>query len=327
LSAEDGLADTIRPRLDSLGADCARIFAHAEPLAISLPDDLDILDQMLGDHRPRLVVIDPIVAFLGPHTDLYRANEVRSILAPLARLAERHDCALVAVRHLNKVKAGRSIYAGQGSIDFTAAARSVLLAGSAADDPRHRALVHIKSNLSPLGPARGYALDAGAFTWTGKSSLSATDLLAAESKSEERGASDEARAFLRAALLTGPRLAKDVFAEARAEGISDRTLKRAKQKEQITTTHQGYGATGTWLWTLPPPPQRGPTPKGGHTQTWPPLEEQPPEPLLEPQPAADSTTPLLLITGAQPTALAPSGPVSPEPPTNDDEAEDEDLLA
>jgi plasmid stability protein len=188
---------------------------------------------------------------LGPRTDLYRANEVRSILSPLARLAERHDCALLAVRHLNKVKAGRSIYAGQGSIDFTAAARSVLLAGSAADDPRHRALVHIKSNLAALGPARGYRLEAGAFAWAGTSSLCAADLLAAESKGEDRSAEQEARDFLRVALLPGPRLAKEVFADAKDAGIAVRTLKRAKQKEQVSVVRQGFGLGGAWLWSLP----------------------------------------------------------------------------
>lgn len=92
------------------------------------------------------------LAFLGAKTDIYRPNEVRSVLAPLLRLAQRHACALLILRHITKARASRSIYAGQGSIDFIAAARSVILAGSGRDDPTRHALVHIKSNLAATGP-------------------------------------------------------------------------------------------------------------------------------------------------------------------------------
>src|SRR5579864_7045566 len=99
-----------------------------------------------------LVVIDSVMSFVGARTDVYRANEVRAVLAPLAKLADRFRCVVVAVRHITKSKGGRAIYAGQGSIDFTATARSVLLAGSSAQDPGEHALLHIKS---VLGPAIG----------------------------------------------------------------------------------------------------------------------------------------------------------------------------
>jgi putative DNA primase/helicase len=140
----------------------------------------------------------------GASTDLYRANEVRSILAPLAALAERHACAFLAVRHLNKAKPGRSIYPGQGSIDFTAAARSMLLAGSAPDDPPPpRSRPHQieprrpRSRLRLPPRSRRLCLDR-------PSRLTAADLLAAESRAEDLGAEDEACAFLREALRDGP---------------------------------------------------------------------------------------------------------------------------
>src|SRR5262249_12584392 len=133
LTAEDGLPDTLRPRLEALGADCAAVFAGDRPLALDVEADLTILGEVLRDVRPGLLVVDPLVAFLGRATDIYRANEVRSVVAPLVKMVEEHRCALLAVRHLNKAKLGRTLYAGQGSIDFTAAARSVLLAGSSAE--------------------------------------------------------------------------------------------------------------------------------------------------------------------------------------------------
>jgi hypothetical protein len=155
-----------------------------------------------------LVVIDPIVAYVGGGTDTYRANEVRSIIGPLAGFAERFDCAVIAVRHLSKAKGGRSIYAGHGSIDFTATARSVLLAGSAADDPDRRAVIHIKCNVAPLGVPLGYAIVDGCFRWTGASTLTAGDLLASEVRDGDLSAEDEAAAFLRVALADGPRNSK-----------------------------------------------------------------------------------------------------------------------
>jgi hypothetical protein len=190
LTAEDGLHDTLRPRLESLGADCGAVFACDQPLALDLDSGLATLAQALAAFAPRLVVVDPLVAFLGRATDIYRANEVRSVLAPLVKLVERHGCALLAGRHLNKAKLGRTLYAGQGSIDFTAAARSVLLAGSAAEDAD--ALIHIKSNLAPHGSALAYHL-LPAFLWQGPSRLTANDLLAAAAPADEASAEDDAR--------------------------------------------------------------------------------------------------------------------------------------
>jgi putative DNA primase/helicase len=251
LTAEDGLPDTLRPRLESLGADCGAVFACDQPLALDLDTGLATLAQALAAFAPRLVVVDPLVAFLGRATDIYRANEVRSVLAPLVKLVEHHGCALLAVRHLNKAKLGRTLYAGQGSIDFTAAARSVLLAGSAAEDADAHALIHIKSNLAPHGPALAYHL-LPAFLWEGPSRLTANDLLAAAAPADEASAEDDARTFLRSTLAgPDPLPARLVLNAARDAGISQRTLKRAKRKEGVRTTRRGFGAGSTWLWSLP----------------------------------------------------------------------------
>jgi hypothetical protein len=271
LTAEDGLADTLRPRFESLGGDCDAALTFDQPLSLVIEDDLAALAEALAENQPRLVVIDPLVAFLGHSTDLYRANEVRSLLAPLIRLAERHGCALLAVRHLNKAKLGRAIYAGQGSIDFTAAARSVLLAGSSADDGAAHALVHIKSNLAAQGPTLAYRL-APAFAWEGHSRLTADDLLAAAAPADEASAEEEACNFLRTTLARGETLpARLVITLARDAGISQRTLKRAKRTQGVRTVRRGFGAGSSWFWSLPEGAEEGQ--KGaeeGHTETWPP---------------------------------------------------------
>jgi hypothetical protein len=253
LTAEDGIADTLRPRVEALGGDCAAVFTcdQDQPLSLAGAAGLAAFGAALAALAPRLVVIDPLVAFLGGATDIYRANEVRAVLAPLVKLAERWSCALLAIRHLNKAKLGRTIYAGQGSIDFTAAARSVLLAGSAAEDAGAHALVHLKSNLAPQGPTLGYRL-LPAFAWGGTSRLTAGDLLASAAPADEANAEDDARTFLRTT-LGGPEPlpARLVLNAARDAGISQRTLKRAKRREGVRTTRRGFGAGSTWLWSLP----------------------------------------------------------------------------
>jgi hypothetical protein len=253
---EDEIDAILRPRLDALGADPAAIHArdtvNHDFLDLSTPADIAKLDDMVLAFRPRLLVIDPIQAFLG-RTDLYRPNEVRAALASLLRLAHRRRLALLVLRHITKARTARSLYAGQGSIDFAAAARSVLLAGATPDNPDLHALIHIKSNLSVPGPSLAYRLDP-AFIWQGPTPLSADDLLAPVAPPEDLSAEDEARAFLRA-LLAGPDPlpARLVLAAARDAAIAPRTLRRAKTKERVRVLRRGFGPGSTWLWALSEP--------------------------------------------------------------------------
>lgn len=128
-----------------------------------------------------------LFAFTGGKVDIHRANECRAISAPLAAIAERQGCALLAVRHLDKSRGGgHALNAGIGSIDFTAAARSMRLVGRDPDDEQKRAVGHIKHNLTPPGEAIGYKLEGGQFFWTGASDLTAERSLALPSDEEER---------------------------------------------------------------------------------------------------------------------------------------------
>ena len=251
-SAEDGLGDTIRPRLDAMGANVQNI--HAIDGALSLDGNgFVLLERHLGRVRPALLIIDPLVAYLGAGVDIHRANEARAVMSQLARLAEKFDAAIIAVRHLTKGGMSKAIYRGIGSIDFTAACRSVLLAGCDSENPQNRALVPIKSNLAPFGPSIGYELRDGGFYWTGESSLTADRILAAES-GENNSPLNGALSFLKNELADGALPAKDVYRDAEGIGISKRTLARAKAQLGIVSQQSHEGGKrggGGWVWSLP----------------------------------------------------------------------------
>lgn len=252
-TAEDGLGDTLRPRLETLRADLLNVHANQAPLDLSSEDDRHAVEELLREHRPALVVFDPITAYVGLRTDTHRANQVRSILAPLAQVAERQGCAILVVRHLAKGKRGRAIYKGQGSIDFTAAARSVLLAGSSATNRDDRALIHVKSNLAAKAPALGYRVFGKAgrsrFEWTGESALTQFDLIGDEKGPGAGGRIEEGREFLRQMLADGPLPVKEVRKLAKAAGIAFRTLEEAKTREGVASKKDGF--QGAWSWSLP----------------------------------------------------------------------------
>jgi hypothetical protein len=168
----------------------------------------------------------------------------------LSRLAEEYGCCSILVRHLGKAQTGKAIHRGLGSIDLTGAVRTELLAGCSPSDPGQRAIVQVKSNLSQFGPALGYNIEAdGTFIWTGESPLTASAILSPELHGEEAGAMTEAKDFLLTALAEGTLPAKDVQTEARHEGISERTLKRAKKELRVRS--QKCGMNGVWKWSLP----------------------------------------------------------------------------
>lgn len=166
-TAEDGLADTVKPRLTALGADCSRVLVIDESeRELTLSDQR--LAQAIRETGAGLLVLDPIQAYLGAGVDMHRANEVRPIFKRLGQLAEQTGCAIVLVGHMNKMQGARSAYRGLGSIDFRAAARSVLLVGRSKDDSDVRVVVHDKSSLAPEGASILFSLhsDTG-FSWNG----------------------------------------------------------------------------------------------------------------------------------------------------------------
>jgi putative DNA primase/helicase len=278
LSAEDGLADTIRPRLEAAGADLERIVAIPSVPLIGdgedlpeIPRDLPAVEKTVREIGARLVILDPLMAYLGADVSAHRDQDVRRALAPLARLADQTGAAVLVVRHLNKRSEGNPLYRGGGSIGIIGAARSGLLVAKDPDDEERRILAVTKSNLARMPEALAFRLEelgeAVSVRWEGTSPHTARTLLAVPEGDEERGALDEAREFLRELLSPGAVATREVAKEARSAGISDKTLRRAKEALGVRAVKDGF--QGGWRWRLPSPsaPPRWPTsPEGGQAK-------------------------------------------------------------
>ena len=170
-------------------------------------------------------------------------------MARLAAIANHNRCAILAVRHLTKGGRDKSIYRGVGSIDLTAACRSVLLVGADPNDNRRRAVCQIKNNLAPMANPIGYTVDDGQFFWTGTSDLSAQAMLASEQANSETLPIEEAKDFLREVLMNGPTPQKEVWKEAHQAGIAERTLQRAKSSLGVVSRKDGFSRQ--WVWSFP----------------------------------------------------------------------------
>ncbi|MCH8346605.1 MAG: AAA family ATPase [Chloroflexi bacterium] len=260
LTAEDGLADTVRPRAEDMGADLSRIVVlqgievgEGKERHFSLVDDLDALEEMLAGGDFRYVVIDPVNAYLGTDLDTHRDAAIRSVLTPLAALAEKYGVAIICIRHLTKSGKDKAIYRGLGSIGYGAAARVVLLVGLNPEDESERVVVCNKNNLTAFPPALAFEISEGRFRWRGETSVTVAALLAPEQGGEERSAVDEAVEFLREMLSDGARTAREVERQADAVGISKMTLRRARKTLEVKANPvRQEGRTGVqhWTWEL-----------------------------------------------------------------------------
>ncbi len=266
LSAEDGPADTIRPRLDAAGADPSKVLAlttlydaEGQERMLSIPDDVPFIERGIERVGAGLVVIDPLVAFLPKNVDANKDQDVRRALAPLAVLAERTGAAVVVVRHLNKGTGGKALYRGGGSIGIIGAARSALLVAKDPQDEDRRVLAAQKNNLSKPAPSLSFSLEdtanrAARVVWGGESPLDASQLLAAPPDGGVRTAEAEAKGFLRELLADGPVPVEEVFEEARLARIAEKTLRRAKTALGVVSEREGKPGKqggGRWLWALP----------------------------------------------------------------------------
>lgn len=253
LTVEDDLPDTIKTRLESLGADMTRFFAYDDILSF---DDTGFawLGAEIARLQPALVIVDPIMGYIPGNIDIYKPNQIRRITTPLRMLAKEYDCAMVGIRHLTKGQKDRAIYRGSGGMDFVGASRLVVLVGYDPDDREKRAIVQTKTNLGKPGRSVGYSIDPeGRFFWTGESNLTADKLLAVGNTEDDNSALSEAAEFIRECLNPYPQKASEVFKQAEQVGISVPTLKRAKRVVGVLTSRHGEKGTkqGTWWWALP----------------------------------------------------------------------------
>lgn len=243
-TAEDGLGDTIKPRLLSAGADCSRVMVIDDnDQALTMMDAR--LEEAIIKTKARLVVLDPIQGFLGAAVDMHRANEIRPLMKRVAVLAEKYHCAIILIGHMNKNSNGKSSYRGLGSIDFQAAARSVLIVGRIKDEPEIRVVCHVKSSLAPEGKSIAFRLDKDTgFEWIGEYDISADDLLSGDNRGQK---THEAKEFLKEILVSGSVAQTKVAEEAESRGIKKKTLWNAKKELEIESVKIG----NQWFWMLP----------------------------------------------------------------------------
>ena len=229
-TAEDGLGDTVKPRLIEAGADLDRVLVIDDSeVQLTLSDER--IERAIIENNARLVIIDPIQAYLGADVDMNRANEVRPIFMRLGQVAQRTGCAILLIGHLNKAAGMQSLQRGLGSIDIAAAVRSVMFIGKLKHDPTMRILTHEKSSLAPQGASLAFSLgDEGGFRWVGEYDITADEMLSGIEPQRETK-TQQAKDLICALLAGGKQvLSEDIDKAALERGIPGRTVRDAKRE-------------------------------------------------------------------------------------------------
>lgn len=264
LNAEDDAADTIKPRLRLHGAAMERVHVLSGVYDSSRDDEQTDLMVSLSDvpmieaalkRIPdcRLIVIDPVGSYIG-RGDTNKDNEIRAVLAPIAKLSESYGVAVLLVMHRRKGSQGRADDTVLGSRGFTGIARSVWHLGADVADAERRLLLSGKSNLAKQSTGLAFSIVDDAIVWEPDPvQMTADDAMSNERDREHddgaMSATSEARDWLRHWLSDGPKESKETKAAAKQDGIAERTLQRAAQKIGIDPKPGGYGKR--WVWALP----------------------------------------------------------------------------
>jgi hypothetical protein len=258
LGNEDDAADTLRPRIDAMGGNADRIWLPKclkhrrtrQKKAISLLD-VDALRSAIEQYQARLVVVDPVQAFIGgANIDMNNRQHISLVLSDIGELAKECDTAFLLVMHLNKGARDRTLDKVSGSGEFTSKVRSVLFIGRDPDNPNLRVMAQEKMSVAREGASVRFSLDGGAFEWAGTSTVTATEMLQPDVvHTEKRTKLEEAMDWLREQLNDGPVLFKELDSEAKAAEIVPVTLRRAG--EALGVVKQKQGGRGGWTWSLP----------------------------------------------------------------------------
>jgi hypothetical protein len=260
LAAEDDAADTTRPRAEAAGADLDRLITltPSDLRSLQFPESLPRLAEVIDRHRPALLVIDPIVAFLSPKIGANADQSVRRVLSQLAAIGEAADCTILMVRHLRKAGSANALYRGLGSIGFIASARTALLAARHPDHPDHAVLAVSKCNLADPPPSLGYRVNSDAdgrpvIEWLEPLDIRANAL--GVIPTETLRPREKAIEWLRQQLANGPRKSSEIMALAAAGAIPERTLLRAKYELDVRSKQVPLKPTGhEWYWYDPAAP-------------------------------------------------------------------------
>ncbi len=242
-SGEDNPQDTIKPRLVACGADCSKIAFIESDGSLSL----DMLEEAIVGTESKLVVLDPLQAFLNEKQDISSAKNMRPLFRDLGNIAARTGAAIIIIGHMNKVERSKGIYRGLGSIDITAAARSVLLIGKRKSDPNTRFMTQIKNNLSAFGKAVGFTISGnGRVEFLGERDISEEDLLASTPPKQTKF--EIAKQLITSMLADGDRKSNDVYDACLYAGVSASVMQTVKKKLGIKSIRK----IDDWYWTLNP---------------------------------------------------------------------------
>lgn len=239
--SEDGKGDTIKPRLEQAGADCNRVaFIKEDNGELTLEDER--IKNAIIQIGAKMVVLDPIQAFIGHNGNMANAVKMREILSKLSKVAEETNCAIILVGHMTKTNGGKQIYRGLGSIDIAAAARSILMVSRDKEDPWKRYMFPVKSSLAPEGEPIGFELDKEkGFHWIGKCHIDIEELLTVERSTAKK---DIAIKYLQTMLATEDLPSTYIYEKMKKYGISKRTVQEAKKVAEIKAYKKGMN----WYW-------------------------------------------------------------------------------
>jgi hypothetical protein len=244
-TAEDGLEDTIKPRLEKAGADCERVVViNDSDNPLTFTDER--LEQAIISENAKLLILDPLQAFLGPDADMHRANVMRPIFKRLAVVAERTKCAIIIVGHMNKMSGSKGMYRKLGSIDIPAMARSILLVGRTKGDESVRYMAQLKNSLAPVGKSISFTIS-DSITFNGPCDITADQLLGGSGSSVKTTKAESAVEELATLLEFSELPCSEVYDYFEEMGISRRTVDNAKKELGV----QSHKRSTNWYWSLP----------------------------------------------------------------------------
>lgn len=242
--SEDSIADTIKPRLISAGADCSKIaYIIDDDSTLTLSDDR--IEQTISETRAGLFIIDPLQSYIGSDGDISNVSKMRPLLNKLSRISAKYNCAIVIVSHMNKSISGKNLYRSIGSIDIAAISRSVLMLIRDDNDTSLRHIIHVKSSLAKEGDGISFYLgsDKG-IRWTNDTVPFLGDIL-------EKNYSKSKRLFVADSLMeilaNGSQPTTMIIGFFKQNGISERTVNEAKKNLNI----QAFKKGNKWYWKLP----------------------------------------------------------------------------
>ena len=248
-SSEDDADDTIVPRFISAGGDLERLlFISEKERYLSFSDER--LIQAVRQTGARLVVLDPLSAYIGEETGINAANEVRRQFRPLIEIAREQRCAVLIVHHMNKAIGQKAINRAVGSVDIVGAARSVLLvARTDREHPDERIMAQVKCNVGPTGSAIVFSVGGGAVQWLEETARTADEVLGNVFANLGRPDTQmrQAKEVISQLLSDGPKPQREVMEKLRAAGFGESTAKKAKQLLGVRSVKAG----AVWLWSMP----------------------------------------------------------------------------